>query len=1329
MPVDPPEPVQPTLRIWQQNLNKSLIAQQCLLQTSHTAADSHDIICIQEPYIDFKGNSRALRKWTACYPTPTPTIPELERKRIRSVIFVRADINTTLWSQVAVDSLDVTAIVAHTPQSSYLIINVYNDCHHSDSLDTVRSLLQSRQQTRSPDQHEEVILLGDFNRHHPLWDEPRNHHLFTAANLDAAQTLLNLTADFSLQMALPPYLPTLLSMASKNYTRPDNVFMSEGALAVLTDCTTHPAHQPASSDHIPVETILDIPLSFLPPIQKPDFRKTDWEKFRATLATRLQLITSATSIASKEAFDAHLTSLYEAIEHAIDEHVPLVQLSPFAKRWWSKELEKLRKKKMSLGRKAAARKHLPGDRIHGQFRKARNKYSNAIKKAKKEHWEHYLEELSVDNMWTAHRIVSAAPSDGSHTRIPPLDTSHPDGTITTAVNNDEKAHVLLRTFFPPPTQRSLDFEGTGADYPDPEFQYSPITEEQVSRAIARLLPFKASHSNNVSNAILKQCSDLLIPHLTPLFRASIAIPHYPSHWRNSSIIVLRKPGKPNYKVAKAYRPIELLCSIGKLLSSVVAEDIVRATEQLQILPSHQFGSRPGRSTADALHYIVTRIKNEWRRKNVVSALFLDVKGAFPSVVVKRLTHIMRMKGIPKVYTDWIEEKGKPRVSTLAFDGFISPPLPISVGLPQGCPLSPLCFILYNAALNDVPNRKLNEDGIIYVDDTTYIAAAKDFRKAHQKLKRMMTKRSGAIAWALDHNSEFEISKSALVGFTHRQERDPENPGKLRLIPCPPLIIDGHAVPVKSDHKFLGVILDRTLSFKQQEATAIAKGSNFINAFRRLAKPSMGVPPKIFRHFYISIAIPRILYAASVWLTPPNDINRKSKGCMRRLASIQRQAAILTTGAMRSSPGDSLDTHADLLPFHLLTTKVCYRETIRMSCFPPTHPLHPLISRAAKHLVQKHLAPLHILLHTFSIQPSRMESILPVRFRANWKPKLLTLIPADKESALRAARNIQEDVVVFSDGSCIEDGVGAAAELYHRGELRSYATFYLGPSKEHTVFESELVGILMGLGMILELEPGQTRIVIGIDSQAAIRATLLHSPSSGSYLVDLIHQRIEQIKDRHPRITLLLQWVPGHLGIDQNESTDTRAKAAARGQTSTITFLLPLLTCRPGQLPCSKSAGIAEYGRRLKETAAHELSLSPRYHRMHEIDRSIPSGRYRKLIARLPRRHAAILYQLRSGHVPLNKHLFRIGKVESPACHKCGHAQESVIHFLLQCPAYDEPRNMLTQKLGYHARSLTQLLSTERALPHLFRFLTATGRFTATFGALDLPNQSPAQPRR
>ncbi len=49
---------------------------------------------------------------------------------------------------------------------------------------------------------------------------------------------------------------------------------------------------------------------------------------------------------------------------------------------------------------------------------------------------------------------------------------------------------------------------------------------------------------------------------------------------------LREPGKPDYTVAKAYRPISLLLTLGKTMEGVVAERLSYLVEAHDILPKN-----------------------------------------------------------------------------------------------------------------------------------------------------------------------------------------------------------------------------------------------------------------------------------------------------------------------------------------------------------------------------------------------------------------------------------------------------------------------------------------------------------------------------------------------------------------------------------------------------------------------------------------------------------------------------------------------------------------------------------------------------------------------
>ena len=104
---------------------------------------------------------------------------------------------------------------------------------------------------------------------------------------------------------------------------------------------------------------------------------------------------------------------------------------------------------------------------------------------------------------------------------------------------------------------------------------------------------------------------------------------------------------------------------------------------------------------------------------MVSALLLDIKSA--SVVLDRLVHDMRNRGVLRQYTNWITCKVTGHHTTLKFDGYKSELLPLSKGLYQGCPLLGIVFQFYNSDLVDITKPDGSEDAITLMDDTLLLA--------------------------------------------------------------------------------------------------------------------------------------------------------------------------------------------------------------------------------------------------------------------------------------------------------------------------------------------------------------------------------------------------------------------------------------------------------------------------------------------------------------------------------------------------------------------------------------------------------------------------------
>ncbi|KAL9561825.1 hypothetical protein ACKAV7_014087 [Fusarium commune] len=110
----------------------------------------------------------------------------------------------------------------------------------------------------------------------------------------------------------------------------------------------------------------------------------------------------------------------------------------------------------------------------------------------------------------------------------------------------------------------------------------------------------------------------------------------PDQWRCAKIIPLKKPGKGDYAIAKAWRPISLLSTLGKILEAVVADRISYAVETFRLLPTNYIEGRKRRSAEQALLIFQEQAYKAWRNRKVVSLVSFDVNGAYNDVFKERL---------------------------------------------------------------------------------------------------------------------------------------------------------------------------------------------------------------------------------------------------------------------------------------------------------------------------------------------------------------------------------------------------------------------------------------------------------------------------------------------------------------------------------------------------------------------------------------------------------------------------------------------------------------------------------------------------------------------
>lgn len=269
-----------------------------------------------------------------------------------------------------------------------------------------------------------------------------------------------------------------------------------------------------------------------------------------------------------------------------------------------------------------------------------------------------------------------------------------------------------------------------------------------------------------------------------------------------------------------------------------------------------------------------------------------------------------------------------------------------------------------------------------------------------------------------------------------------------------------------------------------------------------------------------------------------------------------------------------------------------------------------------------------------------------------------------------------------------------------------------------MYEAELVGEILGVELLRQ-EAGVSNTSITADNKPSLQATRLRRPTAGHHLVDELHKRIEYLQSRNRNTELKLRWVPGHMEVKGNEQADKEAKKAA-GENSSNPSRLPQILKKP--LPASSSAIKQAFQAKVKTRARERWTMSPRFRTVNAIDPTLPSKEFGKQIDGLPRKHASLLLQLRTGHTPLNLHLHRIGKADSPLCPQCEESRESVAHFLFSCPAHARHRDRLSYTIGRDAHSLRGTLGTKENLKHVFAYVNGTQRLKPTFGAVTLPEK-------
>lgn len=192
--------------------------------------------------------------------------------------------------------------------------------------------------------------------------------------------------------------------------------------------------------------------------------------------------------------------------------------------------------------------------------------------------------------------------------LPEMPTLSFDGQ--TADTFEEKINLLKSTFFPPPPPADLN-DIAGSFYPASGQCPVIISKSEITEALQRLKADKAPGLDGISNRILKACAGKLSELLAPLSQACISQSYHPQAFKMANTITMKKPDKGDYTTPKAYRPIALLNTLGKVFESIIGKRITYLAEVHHLLPETQMGARRGKSTETALELLTEQVHTVW----------------------------------------------------------------------------------------------------------------------------------------------------------------------------------------------------------------------------------------------------------------------------------------------------------------------------------------------------------------------------------------------------------------------------------------------------------------------------------------------------------------------------------------------------------------------------------------------------------------------------------------------------------------------------------------------------------------------------------------------